>query len=38
MAPWRVHVMVPHAIAIVLGLVLYACALADVPGFAQLNP
>jgi hypothetical protein len=38
MAPWRVHVMVPHAIAIVLGLALYACALADVPGFGQLKP
>jgi hypothetical protein len=33
-----VHVLLPHAVAVVLGLVLFVCALAEVPGLDQLEP
>jgi hypothetical protein len=37
-ARWMVHVLLPHAVAVVLGLVLFVCALAEVPGLDQLEP
>jgi hypothetical protein len=37
-ALWMVHVLLPHAVAVVLGLVLFVCALAEVPGLDQLEP
>ncbi|AGZ40573.1 hypothetical protein [Actinoplanes friuliensis] len=37
-APWLPHVFLPHAVAVLLGAVLYFCALADLPGLAQLKP
>ncbi len=37
-SPWMVHVMVPHVIAVVVGLVFYLMALNGVEGFAQLAP
>ncbi|MGY1606566.1 MULTISPECIES: hypothetical protein [unclassified Geodermatophilus] len=36
--PWTGHVLLPHAVAVVLGLVLFVLAVVGVPGLAHLEP
>jgi hypothetical protein len=36
-APWMGHVLLPHAVAVALGLILFFLALMDVPAFADLK-
>jgi hypothetical protein len=38
LAPWLPHVLLPHAIAVVLGLALFVAALLDVHGLEALQP
>jgi hypothetical protein len=38
LAPLMGHVMLPHAVAVVLGFVLFILAVQDAPGLAQLEP
>jgi hypothetical protein len=35
---WMPHVLVPHVIAVVLGLLLFAGAVVDIPGLDRLQP
>jgi hypothetical protein len=37
-APWLGSVMLPHVVAVVLGLVLFFLAVFNVPGLAALDP
>jgi hypothetical protein len=37
-APWMGHVVLPHAVAVLLGLALFIAAVADAPGLDQLQP
>jgi hypothetical protein len=37
-APWMGHVLLPHAVAVALGLVLFVLAIVGVPGLAHLEP
>lgn len=37
-APWMGHVLLPHAVAVALGLVLFVLAVVGVPGLAHLGP
>jgi hypothetical protein len=37
-APWMGHVVLPHAVAVLLGLALFIGAVADAPGLEQLQP
>ena len=37
--PYRaIHVLFPHAVAVVIGFALFAAALADAPGLVELTP
>jgi hypothetical protein len=36
-APWQPHVLLPHAVAVLIGLLLFLGAVADVPGLDQLE-
>lgn len=38
LAPWMGHVLLPHAVAVVLGVVLFIGAVTNVPGLDQLQP
>jgi hypothetical protein len=35
---WLPHVLLPHVVAVVLGLLLFAGAVAEVPGLDRLQP
>ncbi|MCV2395150.1 hypothetical protein OEB99_12605 [Actinotalea sp. M2MS4P-6] len=35
---WMSGVILPHALAVVLGVALFAAALSDAPGFAEMTP
>jgi hypothetical protein len=35
---WMPHVLLPHVVAVVLGLLLFAGAVADVSGLDRLQP
>ncbi len=37
-APWQPHVLLPHAVAVLVGLLLFLGAVANVPGLDQLEP
>jgi hypothetical protein len=37
-APLRPNVLLPHAVAVILGIGLFLAAWADAPGFSALNP
>jgi hypothetical protein len=38
LAPWMGHVLLPHAVAVVLGVGLFIGAVTNVPGLDQLQP
>lgn len=37
-APWAAHVLLPHAVAVVLGVALFIIAVLELPWLEQLNP
>ena len=37
-APWQPHVLLPHAVAVLIGLLLFIGAVANVSGLDQLEP
>jgi hypothetical protein len=37
-AAWRVHIMMPHVIAVVVGVAFYLLAVGNTPGFDHLSP
>ena len=37
-APWMPHVMLPHVVAVVLGIALFVAAVAGAPGLQTLKP
>ena len=36
-APWLPHVLLPHAVAVLIGLLLFLGSVTDVPGLDQLE-